>query len=70
MSKKVLLAGDVRGRLSALFARVAAVNKSSGPFDLLLCVGRFFSDPGLLLTNGTLYIAVEKVEGVPLWSST
>ncbi|KAL0053002.1 hypothetical protein WJX82_011315 [Trebouxia sp. C0006] len=40
---KVLVTGDPGGNLPALFKRVAAVNKSNGPFDLLFCVGSFFS---------------------------
>ncbi|CAL8469438.1 g8979 [Coccomyxa elongata] len=43
-SKKVLLSGSVDGKVSALFKRVSAVNKSNGPFDMLLCTGRFFAD--------------------------
>lgn len=43
-SKKVLIAGPVEGKLSALFKRVEAVNAKSGPFDLLLCIGPFFAD--------------------------
>ena len=44
---KVLLAGDVAGRLGTLHARVAALNGSShGPFDVVFCVGRFFSVEG------------------------
>ena len=39
---RVLLAGDVHGRLGALFARVAAVAAKAGPFDALLCAGAFF----------------------------
>ncbi|OAE21764.1 hypothetical protein AXG93_2550s1010 [Marchantia polymorpha subsp. ruderalis] len=43
---RILIAGDVCGRLAALYKRVASVNKSNGPFDALLCVGQFFpSDP-------------------------
>ncbi|KAL2613506.1 hypothetical protein R1flu_025198 [Riccia fluitans] len=43
---RILIAGDVHGRLPALFKRVLSVNKSNGPFDALLCVGQFFpSDP-------------------------
>lgn len=42
---KILLAGDVGGKIDALFARVDKVNSSNGPFDLLLCVGGFFA-PG------------------------
>jgi hypothetical protein len=43
---KVLLAGDVNGRLDALFKRVGTVNASNGPFDALLCVGSFFNPEG------------------------
>jgi hypothetical protein len=43
---KVLLAGDVNGKIDALFKRVATVNGSSGPFDLLICVGSFFPSGG------------------------
>ncbi|GAQ77685.1 hypothetical protein KFL_000020470 [Klebsormidium nitens] len=43
---RVLLSGSPLGRLTTLFKRVAAVNKSNGPFDLLLCVGQFFPSQG------------------------
>ena len=46
MARKVLLSGDPEGKLGALFKRVAAVNKSNGPFDMLLCVGSFFTPGG------------------------
>ena len=40
---KVLIAGDVEGNFDDLFKRVGAVNDSqAGPFDLCVCVGRFF----------------------------
>ena len=39
MTTKVLVAGDVRGDLSRLFARAGSVHASKGPFDCLLCVG-------------------------------
>eukprot|EP00667_Euglena_gracilis_P008726 EG_transcript_8852 len=39
---RVLVAGDVLGRLDALFARVAAAAAKAGPFDALFCVGDFF----------------------------
>ncbi|GER36000.1 CwfJ-like family protein / zinc finger(CCCH-type) family protein [Striga asiatica] len=41
---RILLCGDVLGRLNQLFKRVTSVNKSAGPFDALLCVGQFFPD--------------------------
>ena len=44
--KKVLLSGSVDGKISSLFKRVSAVNKSNGPFDMLLCSGRFFPEAG------------------------
>lgn len=43
---KVLFAGEPGGRIEALFKRVAAVNASNGPFDLLLCTGAFFAGSG------------------------
>ncbi|XP_060209919.1 zinc finger CCCH domain-containing protein 64 isoform X2 [Lycium barbarum] len=51
---KILLCGDVRGRLNQLFKRVSSVNKAAGPFDALLCVGQFFPDSteGLEEFNG------------------
>ncbi|GAV77689.1 CwfJ_C_2 domain-containing protein/CwfJ_C_1 domain-containing protein [Cephalotus follicularis] len=41
---RILLCGDVVGRLNQLFKRVQSVNKSAGPFDALLCVGQFFPE--------------------------
>ncbi|XP_050218810.1 zinc finger CCCH domain-containing protein 64 [Mercurialis annua] len=39
---RILLCGDVLGRLNQLYKRVQLVNKSAGPFDALFCVGQFF----------------------------
>ncbi|XP_015571722.1 zinc finger CCCH domain-containing protein 64 isoform X2 [Ricinus communis] len=39
---RILLCGDVLGRLNQLYKRVQSVNKSAGPFDALFCVGQFF----------------------------
>ncbi|KAI4344517.1 hypothetical protein L6164_011734 [Bauhinia variegata] len=44
MAPRILLCGDVLGRLNQLFKRVSSVNKSAGPFDALFCVGQFFPD--------------------------
>ncbi|GLT79082.1 hypothetical protein SLA2020_505890 [Shorea laevis] len=41
---RILLCGDVLGRLNQLVKRVQSVNKSAGPFDALFCVGQFFPD--------------------------
>ncbi|XP_028132527.1 CWF19-like protein 1 homolog [Diabrotica virgifera virgifera] len=40
--QKILFCGDVEGKFDALFKRVETINKKSGPFDCLLCVGNFF----------------------------
>ncbi|XP_013105082.2 CWF19-like protein 1 homolog [Stomoxys calcitrans] len=40
---KVLVCGDVRGRFKQMFQRVESINKKAGPFEILLCVGDFFS---------------------------
>ena len=41
---KVLVCGDVRGNFTALFDQVNRINTSrAGPFDVLFCVGTFFS---------------------------
>lgn len=47
MSMKILVSGDAEGNITALFKKVEAVNKKSGPFEMLLCVGSFFG-PGNL----------------------
>ncbi|XP_075474588.1 LOW QUALITY PROTEIN: zinc finger CCCH domain-containing protein 64 [Primulina tabacum] len=41
---RILLSGDVLGRIGQLFKRVSSVNKSAGPFDALFCVGQFFPE--------------------------
>ncbi|KAF3794867.1 Zinc finger CCCH domain-containing protein 64 [Nymphaea thermarum] len=61
---RVLLSGDVLGRLPILFKRVCAVNKSNGPFDFLLCVGQFFPDDPELL--GEFMDFVEGRREVPI----
>uniref|UniRef100_A0A8K9WP22 CWF19-like protein 1 n=1 Tax=Oncorhynchus mykiss TaxID=8022 RepID=A0A8K9WP22_ONCMY len=44
---KILACGDVEGSINAVFNRVRTIQKKSGQFDLLLCVGNFFgSSPG------------------------
>ncbi|KAL4423189.1 hypothetical protein ABPG77_000322 [Micractinium sp. CCAP 211/92] len=69
---KVLFAGDVGGKVEALFKRVATVNSSNGPFDLLLCTGGFFAPAGGSDDadyNGELlpYITGEKKAPVPTY---
>nr|XP_007154656.1 hypothetical protein PHAVU_003G136700g [Phaseolus vulgaris]ESW26650.1 hypothetical protein PHAVU_003G136700g [Phaseolus vulgaris] len=56
MAPRILLCGDVLGRLNQLFKRVSSVTKSAGPFDALLCVGQFFPDSPDQLEEFTAYI--------------
>ncbi|XP_053574704.1 CWF19-like protein 1 isoform X2 [Bombina bombina] len=39
---RVLACGDVYGKFDVVFNRVRAIQKKSGQFDLLICVGSFF----------------------------
>ncbi|XP_077401061.1 CWF19-like protein 1 [Vanacampus margaritifer] len=40
---RVLVCGDVEGKLGSLFNRVQSIQKKTGQFDLLLCIGEFFA---------------------------
>ncbi|XP_057323996.1 CWF19-like protein 1 [Microplitis mediator] len=42
--QKVLVCGDVQGNFQLLFSKVEGIQKKSGPFDLLFCIGNFFGD--------------------------
>lgn len=44
ISHNSLVCGDVSGKFKQFFSRVETINKKSGPFELLLCVGNFFGD--------------------------
>ncbi|XP_052199797.1 zinc finger CCCH domain-containing protein 64 isoform X2 [Diospyros lotus] len=61
---RILLCGDAVGRLNQLFKRVSSVNKSAGPFDVLLCVGQFFPEAPDQL--GELMDYVEGRSQIPL----
>ncbi|XP_046435510.1 CWF19-like protein 1 [Neodiprion fabricii] len=59
--QKVLVCGDVRGNFKALFTKIEVINKKSGPFDFLLCVGNFFGPTNIELEpykNGMRHISV------------
>ncbi|GAB0092798.1 CWF19-like protein 1 homolog [Sergentomyia squamirostris] len=42
--QKILVCGDVCGKINKLFDRVDTISKKSGSFDFLFCVGEFFGD--------------------------
>ncbi|XP_065850953.1 zinc finger CCCH domain-containing protein 64 [Euphorbia lathyris] len=48
---RILLCGDVLGRLNQLYKRFQSVNKSAGPFDAIFCVGQFFPSSEELLNE-------------------
>ncbi|XP_063073930.1 CWF19-like protein 1 [Engraulis encrasicolus] len=52
---RVLACGDVEGRIDALFNRVKTIQKKSGQFDLLLCVGEFFGSSAEALKEWDQY---------------
>ncbi len=39
---KVLFSGAITGDLASLLKKVDTINRKSGPFDALFCVGQFF----------------------------
>lgn len=47
--QRILISGDVEGRFRCLFTKVESINKKSGPFDFLLCVGNFFGENNIEL---------------------
>ncbi|XP_064417448.1 CWF19-like protein 1 isoform X3 [Latimeria chalumnae] len=55
-----LVCGDVEGKFDALFNRVRTIQKKSGEFDLLLCVGNFFGSSSEAESDWEKYKAREK----------
>ncbi|KAH3727587.1 CWF19-like protein 1 isoform X2 [Dreissena polymorpha] len=41
---RILVSGDVEGQFDQLFSRVNNIQKKSGTFDMLICVGEFFGE--------------------------
>lgn len=62
--QKVLICGDVEGHFKFLFSKVEAINKKSGPFDFLLCIGNFFGEDNSELE---LYKSDKKAIPVPTY---
>lgn len=54
---KILVSGDAEGNFDQLFSRIRSIQKKSGDFDLLLCVGDFFGKDG---SNWEPYSSGEK----------
>ncbi|KAK1408548.1 hypothetical protein QVD17_40416 [Tagetes erecta] len=64
---RILLCGDPVGHLNQLFKRVSSVNKSTGPFDALLCVGQFFPESSERLEELTEYVEGRKNIPLPVY---
>uniref|UniRef100_A0A0N4Z4K2 CWF19-like protein 1 homolog n=1 Tax=Parastrongyloides trichosuri TaxID=131310 RepID=A0A0N4Z4K2_PARTI len=60
-NNKILVAGDVKGNFESLLKRVKVVNAKAGPFELLFCVGEFFSKDSNVnepLLNGDIVLPI------------
>ncbi|KAF5192020.1 Zinc finger ccch domain-containing protein, partial [Thalictrum thalictroides] len=64
---RILLCGDVFGRLNQLFKRVSTVSKSTGPFDALFCVGQFFPEESESLNELMDYIEEQSQIPIPTY---
>ncbi|CAH8587982.1 unnamed protein product [Schistosoma bovis] len=42
LSHKILICGDVKGKVNALYSRVSKVMNVAGQFDMMFCLGDFF----------------------------
>jgi len=42
-SIKILACGDVKGQFSKFFKKIGNLNKKNGPFEMVLCLGQFFT---------------------------
>ncbi len=47
-SMKLLFCGAVEGAVHDLYKKIDAINRKSGPFDALFCVGQFFGETEIL----------------------
>lgn len=64
---KIVVCGDVEGRFAATFGRVAKIDAANGPFDALLCCGRFLGEDGSLPPGAP--IPTYFIEGPPEWEA-
>jgi hypothetical protein len=49
-----LTVGSAEGSIKDLFAKVTTINAKHGPFDLVLCTGDFFGQPGTVAERGAI----------------
>lgn len=63
---RILLAGDVLGRLNQLYKRVSTITKTTGPFDAMFCVGQFFPDTSDQLTELMDYTEGRNGQQIPI----
>ncbi|XP_055531531.1 CWF19-like protein 1 homolog [Wyeomyia smithii] len=64
--QKILIVGDVNGKLKSFFARIENVNNKTGPFDLVLCVGDFFGPSPEIAELGA-YKSNQKKVPIPVY---
>ncbi|RNA42364.1 CWF19 1 [Brachionus plicatilis] len=61
---KILVSGDVEGRLSDLYSRVKSIQSKVGKFDILFCVGEFFAQEAS--ENAEIYEYISDPSLVPI----
>ncbi|KAH7686484.1 CCCH zinc finger domain-containing protein [Dioscorea alata] len=64
---RILLCGDVLGRINLLFKRVLSVTKSAGPFDALLIVGQFLPESPDLVSDLSDFIDGRSAVPIPTY---
>eukprot|EP00730_Choanoeca_flexa_P008867 TRINITY_DN12551_c0_g8_i2.p1 TRINITY_DN12551_c0_g8~~TRINITY_DN12551_c0_g8_i2.p1 ORF type:complete len:524 (+),score=105.98 TRINITY_DN12551_c0_g8_i2:2-1573(+) len=64
---KVLVVGDVDGKVKQLLKKVTNVNKKAGPFDLVLCTGSFFAPDGSADATWTSCMKGESEFPIPIY---
>eukprot|EP00049_Salpingoeca_infusionum_P024059 m.14636 g.14636 ORF g.14636 m.14636 type:complete len:554 (+) comp6381_c0_seq2:115-1776(+) len=64
---KLLVVGDVDGKVKQLYKRVKKVNASNGPFDAVLCCGSFFGRDGSVDDEWLTYTAGKATVPVPTY---
>ncbi|XP_070532625.1 CWF19-like protein 1 [Ptychodera flava] len=64
---KVLVSGDVEGKLDQLYTRVKKIQKKAGPFEMLFCVGNFFGHGAKAQTEWMKYVDGKEKAPIPTY---
>ncbi|XP_047136802.1 CWF19-like protein 1 isoform X1 [Hydra vulgaris] len=64
---KILVCGSVDGHFSKFFKRIASINKKNGPFEMVLCVGNFFSANPQCVENWKQFLLSKTKVEIPVY---